>query len=210
MKNNEEILKRYIPVAKMIQKNFGDSCEVVIHNFEDYNKSVFYIKGNVTNRSKGAPITNVILKHLQKYKHDVEDLLAFTTRTQDGKILKTSISFIRDDKNKVIGCIGINYDISSFLLINNVVSDFTKTLDLKDEEFENEYYENDLEDTFERLLEVTIKSIGKPVSEMKREDKRKVVLQLEAKGAFLLQGAVEKISDRLSVTKQTVYNYLDK
>lgn len=45
---------------------------------------------------------------------------------------------------------------------------------------------------------------------MRREDKLFVVEQLDIKGAFLISGAIDQVSETLKVSKQTIYNYLDE
>jgi|SRR5690625_631355 len=208
-KKNIEILNRYIPIADMIFENFGRHCEVVVHNFENLNSSIQYIVGNVTGRKTGAPITNVILKYLNKYGDNIKDMLGFTTRTKDGKFLKTSISFIRDDQGTVIGCMGINFDITGFVAVNQFIRDFSETNDLNDIGPELELHENNIEDTFKTIVQMTLNSIGTPPKEMRREEKMLFVKRLEGKGVFLIQGSVDRISNILGVSKQTIYNYLE-
>src|SRR5699024_2451153 len=209
MNNNIHILEKYIPIAYMIVDNFGTQCETVIHDFSNINASVVYIKGNVTGRKLGAPITNVILKKLRQNKENLSDVTGFKTRTKDGKVIKTSISFIRNDLDKIIGCIGINFNISAFQDINKIISEFTGTDDLYDNEPQLEIYENNLQDIFTTMVDMTLESVGTPIIKMNRDEKRLVVQKLDNKGVFLMQGSIDKISDILSVSKQTIYNYLE-
>lgn len=208
--DNMHLLKKYIPIADMITENFGKNCETVIHDFSNINSSLVYIKGNVTGRTLGAPTTNVILQHLRKNDNDLSDITGFKTKTKDGKVIKTSISFIRNEEEHIIGCLGINFNISAFENINQIINDFTETSDLNEIEPELELYENNMKDIFESMVDITLDSVGKPVESMKREDKQIVVQKLDEKGIFLMQGSIDKISDILSISKQTVYNYLEK
>lgn len=61
----------------------------------------------------------------------------------------------------------------------------------------------------EGLIAMAEEQIGRPVSEMSRVDKRRVVRILDQRGAFALRKAVETVADALGVSRFTVYNYLD-
>ncbi|GKU83048.1 transcriptional regulator [Niallia sp. NCCP-28] len=209
-KDIHPILQRYIPVADMIVATFGKFCEVTIHDLRNYQSSLVYLNGNVTGRKPGAPITDVMLKELYKHGDSIKDMPGFTTRSKDGKILKASISFIRNEKEKVIGCIGINFDITSILTATQVLHDLSMTSDIEGIEATPEMYAKDIGEVFQHIIRSTLDEMGIPIDKMKREDKVSFVKQLDEKGVFLINGAIDQISETLKVTKQTIYNYLDE
>ena len=45
---------------------------------------------------------------------------------------------------------------------------------------------------------------------MKKEDKLTVVRKAEEKGAFLIKGAINQIAQAISVSRYTIYNYLEE
>ncbi|PKG22937.1 helix-turn-helix transcriptional regulator [Niallia nealsonii] len=204
------ILERYIPIADMIVATFGKFCEVTIHDLRNYQSSLIYLNGNVTGRKPGAPITDVMLKELYQYGDNIKDMPGFTTRAKDGKILKASISFIRNEEGKVIGCIGINFDITSILTATQILNDLSMTPDIESMETTPEVYAKDIGEVFQHFIRTTLDEIGIPIDKMKREDKVSFVKQLDKQGVFLINGAIEQISETLKVTKQTIYNYLDE
>lgn len=204
------VLERYIPIADMIVTNFGKNCEVTIHDLQNYQSSLIYLKGNVTGRSLGAPVTDVMLKELYIHGDDIQDMLGFTTRSKDGKIIKASISFIRNEEDKVIGCIGINFDITAILTANQILYDLSMTQDIGGIEPMPEFYAKDIGEIFEHIIENTLTEVGIPIVEMSRGDKLSFVKHLDEKGVFLINGAIDRISETLKVSKQTIYNYLDE
>lgn len=215
MKNYSERLvpfRNFVSMADMIVATFGDNCEVVIHDFTDLNHSLVYINGNVTGRELGAPPSNLIIKEFYKYKDNVQDRFAFMARTNDGKILKTSITFIRDDHGKVIGCMGINFDMTDLVMVNKLVGSITKTqgIEIFDTDYTEEYYPKNIEDVFNHMIETTKGQFPFFGEDMKREDKLHFVELLDEKGVFTMQGAIEKVSGLLNVTKQSVYKYLEE
>jgi hypothetical protein len=61
----------------------------------------------------------------------------------------------------------------------------------------------------EVLIAVAEEQVGRPMAEMSRADKQRVVRFLDERGAFALRKAVETVADALGVSRFTVYNYLD-
>jgi predicted transcriptional regulator YheO len=210
----EAPFERYIPIADMIVSTFGRNCEVVIHDFRKLGSSLIYISGSVTNRTLGAPTTNVILRELRRDGDEAEDKLGFTAQTTEGRTLKTSISYIRNAVGKVIGCMGVNYDITEFSLMNKILTEFSRTRDIEtiseSSSILSEHYANNIEEVFEHIINDSLNNIPVNVSEMSREDKIEFVRMIDEKGAFMIHGAIDKISDILRVSKQTIYNYLDE
>lgn len=206
---HQDIFNRYIPIADMIAATLGSRCEVVIHNLHDLESSLIYITGNVTGRKVGAPTTEVILKELVNREDGIGDMLGQVTRTEDGKFIRTSTSFIRDSEGKVIGFMGINFDISAFAEMESVISEFTAGMNEAIVP-PKESYAQTVGEVFEKLIDDALREVGVPIEKMKKNDKVRFVKKLEENGVFLIQGAAERISAVLGVTKQSVYNYLDE
>ena len=106
-KNIHPDLKRFIPLVKTIAQTFGRKCEILIHDFSNPEHSIVVIEnGQVTGRKIGDPITDFALSIWRKdgYGKRKEDkIVNYRTKTKDGKILRSSSVFIRDDKRKIIG-----------------------------------------------------------------------------------------------------------
>ncbi|KAB2334492.1 transcriptional regulator [Cytobacillus depressus] len=207
---DRKLLESYIPIAETIVATFGSNCEVVIADIRDIQSSLIYIKGSVTGREKGAPTTEVILKELRHYGDQVQDMLGRTSQTRDGRFLKTSTSFIRNKDGKVIGFLGINFDVTAFTMVNQIISEFSLAHDLDPIEPMKESYAKNIEEIFENLIQNTLTEMQVPIEKMTRDDKIHFVKQLDEKGAFLIHGSVERIAVVLRVSKQTIYNYLDE
>ena len=48
------------------------------------------------------------------------------------------------------------------------------------------------------------------VNNLKRKDKLEVIQFMDEKGVFLIKGAIDKVAERLNISKVTVYSYLDE
>jgi hypothetical protein len=61
----------------------------------------------------------------------------------------------------------------------------------------------------DRMIAAVEAQLGAPLAELSREDKQRAVRMLDERGAFQLRKSVEEVADALSVSRFTVYNYLN-
>ena len=109
------MLQFLFQLAKGLSRQFGPNCEVVVHDLatNDQDSSIVAIEnGSVTGRKVGDGPSHVVLEALRGGRENLNDHLCYLTRTKDGKILKSSTIYIRDDDGAAIGIFGINYDIT--------------------------------------------------------------------------------------------------
>ena len=209
-------LKRFIPLVKTIAQMFGKNCEAVLHDFSDPQHSIVEIEnGQVTGRKIGDPITDFALSIWRKdgYKKKKEDTIVnYRTKTKDGKILKSSTFFIRDDQKKIVGCMCINYDLTEYLMFNKITEEFCNNVDLNKEKSKEEVetFASDVDEVLEDIIRKAIDKIGKPVSIMQKSDKLMVTKIVDEKGGFLIKGAINQLASEISVSHYTIYNYLDE
>lgn len=210
MKKDTLIFDAYIRMADAIYSVFNVSCEVVIHDVTKVESSLIYLKGDVTGRTVGAPTTEVILKELKKKPEDIKDLNGIITNTTRGKIIKTSIVFIKDMDGKVIGFLGINLDVTEINRLHQVLEEMIRPDTTQNGQELDESYATHIDEVFENITKSTIVELGIDVENLKRTDRITFVQQLEKKGIFLIQGSADRIADLLGVSKQTIYNSLEE
>lgn len=199
-------------MAAGIAAQFGSRCEVIVHDLSRHpdHTIVAVENGEVTGRKVGDGASHIVLEELQRQKnHDEappQDHLSYLTKTPDGKILKSSSIYIRDDKGEVSAILSINYDISTFIMVEQAVKDLIKTEEPQQSEPEKIVNINDLLDD---LIEQSVALVGKPVAMMHKEDKVKAVRFLNENGAFLVTKSSDKIAKFFGISKYTLYSYLD-
>ena len=208
MENNLtlDFLKR---LAKGIAQQFGNNCEVVVHDLSDNNveRSIVAIEnGHVTNRKLGDGPSHVVLEALHGDRSNLKDHLCYLTKTKDGKILKSSTIYVRDETGDAIGIFSINYDITSLLLMDNALKSLIST---EKEEKEPEQITQNVNDLLDELIEQSVRLVGKPVPLMGKEDKIKAIQFLNNTGAFLITKSGDKVSKYFGISKYTLYSYID-
>jgi len=216
-KNIHPIIKSLVPVIKTISGMFGKNCEVVLHDFSGPQHSIIAItNGHVTGRKKGDPITDLALEYWRKGgfgSKKEEKMLNYQTKTKDGKILKSSSVFIKDENRNIVGCLCINYDMSGHLLFNNIMNEFCSIVELssqKDGIKEEETFAKDVDEVLEVIIKNAIKEINKPISLMNKVDNLRIVEIVGEKGGFMIKGSVNQLAHTLSVSRYTIYNYLEE
>ena len=209
-------LEKNIPLAKTIAEMFGKKCEVIIHDFSNPQHSIIAIEnGYVTGRKIGDPITDLALATWKKggYGEKKTDrIVNYKTKTKDGRMLKSSSVFIRDNQKKIIGCLCINYDLTEHSMFHKVMDDFCTAIDLDEEKSEKgmEIFTDNVNEVLENIIQEAIEKIGIPVSLMQKEDKLMVTKIADEKGAFLIKGAITQIAKEINVSRFTIYNYLEE
>ena len=197
-------------IAKGIAATFGSSCEVVIHDVSAKNPehSIVAIEnGHVTGRKVGDGASHVVLEQVRSADTQPSDHLSYLTKTPEGKILKSSTMYIRGRNKKVTAILGINYDISALMMVENAVHELTDAADKEQSEPEKIVNVSALLD---ELIEQSVALVGKPVALMNKEDKMRAIGFLNRSGAFLVTKSGDKVAKYFGISKYTLYSYIDK
>ena len=197
-------------IAKGIAATFGSNCEVVVHDVsgKGTDSTIVAIEnGHVTGRKVGDGASQIALEQVLSADEHPVDQLRYLTKTPDGKILKSSTMYIHGKNGKVSAILGINYDISALLMVEDAVREITATRDENTGEPQKIVNVNDLLDD---LIEQSVALVGKPAALMNKEDKMKAIGFLSQSGAFLVTKSGDKIAKYFGISKYTLYSYIDK
>lgn len=197
-------------LAKALAEQFGQHCEVAVHDLtQGYESTIVAIEnGHVTGRHIGDGASEIALKAI-KSKKNVEDSLNYLTRTTDGRLLKSSSIYIRDENQNVYALLSINYDITAISHANSILAQLIGTNSDKRQTGKIETIFTNVNDLLDQLIEESVEHVGKPVALMTKEDKIKAIHYLDDKGAFLIKKSGDKISRYYDISKYTLYNYMD-
>ena len=135
-----------------------------------------------------------------------EDHISYLTHTEDGKILRSTTIYIRNDEDKIEGVFAINYDITYLAMAENVIRSFTGTVDTKTE---TPKIAANVEELLDELIKQSVIQVGKPVALMSKDDKIKAINFLNDSGAFLITKSGDKVASYFGISKFTLYNYID-
>jgi len=207
----DEQLNLLVQIAKALSIQFGENCEVVIHKISEENieNTIVHIEnGHVSSRKLGDGPSHIVIEALKKDPTTLKDEINYLARTHDGRILKSSTIYLKDNEGKLSGIFSINYDITNLIVAGNTIKGLIE-VDEEKKSKEATTIPKDVNELLEELINESVKLVGKPVPLMNKEDKIKCIQFLNNKGAFLITKSGDKVSEYFNISKYTLYSYLD-
>lgn len=197
-------------IAKCIAMQFGENCEVVLHDLTlPYDQTIVAIwNGHVTGRKVGDGGTNAGLEIL-KGSTAPDDQYSYVNATPTGRILRSSSKYFRDEYGKVNGSLCINLDITDMIKCENTLRSFTGSGSSALTQTP-ELFVGNVDELLEIMMKEAVSMTGKSVGNLTKEEKVVVVHNLDGKGFFLIKKAAEKLADFLGLSRYSIYNYLNE
>lgn len=214
MKRDDLTLESLIMIAHGIARHFGGDCEVCIHDLQanDLEHTICYIiNGHVSGRKLGDGASKIVLETLEALKkgENVSDHLGYRTHTSDGRILKSSTIFLKDETGKYRFILGINHDMTDFINAQSALSNIVENIETTDEDIYGQIPLS-VNDLLDNLIEQSVKLVGKTPALMTKDEKVKAIRFLQNAGAFLITRSGDKISQFFGISKFTLYSYIDQ
>lgn len=207
---NDNLRTTLCSLAHAIAAHYGKSCEVAVHDLTDddaANHSIIYIEnGEVTGRAVGDGASGVVLEELTGEAQERGDRIGYFTRTSDGKVLKSTTVYIRDDDGKAVAILSINHDITALSVASSAISEIVAPADMT---AVPEKITPHVGELLDELLKKSTELIGKPVAMMNKDDKTRAIRYLNSKGALLITKSGDKIAKYFGISKFTLYSYID-
>lgn len=214
MKRDDLTLESLVMIAHGIARHFGSDCEVCIHDLQanDLEHTICYIiNGHVSGRKLGDGASKIVLETLEALKkgENVSDHLGYRTHTSDGRILKSSTIFLKDETGKYRFILGINHDMTDFINAQSALSNIVENIETTDEDIYGQIPLS-VNDLLDNLIEQSVKLVGKTPALMTKDEKVKAIRFLQNAGAFLITRSGDKISQFFGISKFTLYSYIDQ
>ncbi|HIF9181580.1 TPA: helix-turn-helix transcriptional regulator [Photobacterium damselae] len=204
---DKEILTSYFRLADTIADFIGPHSEVVIHSFENFEKSVVKIvNGHHTGRTLGSPITDLGLRMLSAYEKTGEVTpKSYFTQSKDGSLLKSTTCILMGENNRPISmfCINMNLSFPFPEIIKTLMPDMGHSTMAVSENFSS-----CANDVIDHALDHAITEIENDVSINLKGRNKAITKLLFENGIFELKEATAIVSDRLGITRHAIYKYL--
>lgn len=175
--------------------------EVVLHDLSS--QTVVHISGNFSRRVVGEPSL------LDEIAFDASQAIIgpYEKTNWDGRRIK-SISIVIPGANGPVGVLCINMDVSHFHSIIEVLGGIVSVPD--GDEKPLALFKEDWHERINEYIQHWTKERGVLVTALTRAEKKELVADLSADGAFGGRNAAEYIGRILGLGRATIYNYLRK
>lgn len=220
---NSHMLRQYTQLTEFLGRVLGPDYEIAFHDLTNKNRSLVAIANNgISNREVGAPLTNVALKILADRSYQNSDYrVHYRGKTADGKPLRSSTLFIKDEQGELVGLLCINFDDSRYHELSEKILflchpdtfietnfAFDEELLIPQEEDEPEVFPRTVDGAAGDAVADVLREKGLSAGRLTLDERMEIIGQLEGRGVFLLKGAVKDVADALDCSPASVYRYL--
>lgn len=219
-------LENYVGLLDFVSLSIGPDYELsLIDTANGENKIIAMKYGNISGRHVGEKIEPIIEDVIKNKEYETSDYIVNKTAIgANGKFLRASMYFIKDESKKLIGILCINFDDSRFHDLGNTLlqlchpegylEDVLNAKAAMEKGESNSKFRGSreekrtLEQTVEDIIDSEFKDIKIPLERLTQEEKISVVKNLDNKGVFMIKGAVGILAKRLDVSQASLYRYI--
>ena len=222
----ENSLQHFIKLVPFLGSMLGPDYEIVLYDLTADPPSVIAIANqHVSGRDIGAPLTNRAMQLIadKTYKRQDWDL-NYRGQAENGKVLRCSTFFIKDDDGEPIGLLCINFDDSRYRDLSERIfalchpdeyatqniSINAAPLKSAAEDNEQESFYNSISSAIDDALITVMNSSQVPVERLTQDEKVKILQLLEERGIFMLKGVIPIVAQKLASSPASIYRYLNK
>ena len=226
----EILLKQLTIFVEFLGKALGPDYEITLHDLDPDNCSIVAIaNGRISGRNVGTPISERGLKLLENKEYETTNYsLNQTALLANGKTVRASTLFIKDETGTPVAMLCINFDDGRFRSINHDLMSLIhpsaflhdcysidmpgahQSVSTPSTEKKAENIHNDVSDMMKDIFEQVSRNMTIPMDRLTQEERTEVIAQLHDLGMFRLKGAVQFVADGLSCSQASIYRYLSK
>ncbi|MGW0881892.1 helix-turn-helix transcriptional regulator [Streptomyces sp. NPDC002671] len=202
----DAVIAALTPVIDGIAATFGSSCEVVIHDFRRPEKSIVALAGSVTGRGVGGSMSEIGMRLLAR-GDEADDELNYLSRTQDGRLVKSSTMLLRDSAGTVFGALCVNLDVTAISQVHTLVGELAGVAG-SPAGLPTTTFGDDIGAVVAAIVDARQLSGAKTWAHLGRAERLSLFRDLDRRGVFAVRGAVQQVAARLGISRASAYNYL--
>ncbi len=224
-------LQQYKILVDFLGKTLGPDYEVVLQDLKsDSPAIVAIVNEHISGRRIGSPLTNAALQMLSSKAYETSDFLCnYKGITEDGRILRSSTMFIKDETGTPIALLCVNYDDSRYMELaqklqaiihpagfgsNGPESDNTMAASserpLEQYSSITENFPMDITTLMQKIFDDCTCNLETPIDRLNQHERKEAIAKLHDQGLFQLKGAISFVAKKFSCSTATIYRYLSE
>jgi len=192
-------LKPYLPVCEAIGKLFAPNVEVVLHDLEA--KKLVFIANAFTKRRAGDAMLSQ-----PKVPENGDWVGPYDKNLEDGKSAKAVTVMLKDAQEKPVGMLCINYDITPAKALMESLKSIVGCV--QPVPSPGAFFSQNWKEHTDELIAQFLSERNVSLQGLSANEKRELVVSLEAQGTFAIRNAVGYVCGVLAVSRATIYNWL--
>lgn len=222
------ILQQYIKLTGFLGAVLGPDYEVALHDISEPESSIIAIaNGHISGRTIGAPLTDMARHTIADKSYEENDSRINYTgvATENGRMLRSSTYFIKDETGRLLGLLCINFDDSRYRELSDrllklrhpdVFVDANFVFNKEKARPEGvpgagaESFHESVTSVTEEVIAQVIGQGAIPLDRLTFDEKMEIVTLLNEKGVFLIKNAVRQVAEHLRCSQASVYRYIGK
>lgn len=220
------ILENYVSLLDFVSLSIGPDYELsLIETSNGENKIIAMKCGNISGKHVGEKMLPILEEVISNKEYETSDYIVNRAAFgANGKALRTSMFFIKDEAKHLLGIMSINFDDSRYEDLGRRIlqlchpdgfeEDVRQVTAARTEGKEAGGYhgvqeeKRTLEQTIEDIVDGEFRNIMIPLERLTQEEKIAIVKNLDNKGVFMIKGAVGILAKRLDVSQASLYRYI--
>jgi len=188
--------------ARGIAEMFGASCETLVQDMGSADHPILSIyNGQVSGRDVGSTLDILGSDKELDAATLATDFVNLYATTPAGRQIKSSTFHMVGEGFDL--ALGIDFDFTSLSYANRTLVGLMSA----DADLQSALWQGG-EGRLGAIFEECVAALGKPLKELGKKDRMKLVALLDQKNAFSFRKSVPFVAARLKVSRYTVYKYL--
>ena len=228
---NQTILQTEIHRVDFLGQTLGPDYEIALYDTSNPIHSVIAIaNSHITGREIGAPLTNIMLQLIAEKHYQKENSYLHYTGSSPGKRnLRSSILYLKNRDQELIGILCINFDDSRYMEISTRIlrlchpdyffaSNFSFTTNsnpspapsLLPSDIPAQQEESRQASSIEEFMQQITQNYTVTLDKLSVNEKLKLLSSLKEKGFFNIRGSVSTVAKYFDCSQSSIYRYLSK
>ena len=224
-------LQQYVTIVEFLGKTLGPDYEVVLQDLNPEHQAIVAIaNGHISGRRVGGPLTDASLQMLSSRAYESNDFLCnYRGIAGNGRVLRSSTLFIKNEEGNPIGFLCINFDDSRFAELNGKMLDIvhpgsfltrgpaehdtiqeSPAVMPASPDVITENFSMDISSLMQKIFDDATASLTTPIDRLNQHERKDIIEQLQEQGLFQLKGAISFVAKKFSCSTATIYRYLSE